>query len=288
MLWKIVAIGFALILPIHGQTKSTKSSTHEGNTAAPTKAPAPLSPSIVNVINQDAPKQQEDGTTDHSKRYLTRLFSAENLPNILLFGAAVAGIIIAARTLRQIRDQATSGRDSARAALLSAQAVIDAERPWFVVSIEKSKPSFNFWRIRITNKGRTPGQLVELFEDRIFVDTPESLPLPPKYSSPTYAPDTSFFANGESFTIRETYDDDGFLPKDIWEQQSKTKLDFLVVYGKVSYKDTFTGGRGNEILHETRFCYLWQGPQECFVPCGPAEYNGYRDYQKEAKKAKPN
>jgi hypothetical protein len=122
--------------------------------------------------------------------------------------------------------QTKVARDAAKAAMLNAQAVIDAERPWFVASIERTKPGFDFWRVRITNKGRTPGQMWDLFAERIFVDSPESLPLPPNFSSLTYSPDTKFFANGDSFTVRETSIEDGFLPKDFGNGGAKPNSTF--------------------------------------------------------------
>jgi len=107
--------------------------------------------------------------------------------------------------------------------------------------------------------------------------------VPPKYGSVCFLPESRFFANGDGFTARE-WPTPCFKAKEIWERgKSKTDIDFLVdflvVYGKVTYKDTLTGGKENEILHETRWCCLYRSPQIDFVPCGPAEYNEYSDYQ---------
>ena len=103
---RLAVIGFALILPIHGQKKATHPTGHERNTTTQTKVPAPSSPGVVNVINQEAAHQEGDGTADHSKSYLARLVSPENLPNVGLFVVGVVGIIIAICTLRKIRNQA--------------------------------------------------------------------------------------------------------------------------------------------------------------------------------------
>ena len=64
------------------------------------------------------------------------------------------------------------------------------------------------------------------------------------------------------------------------EQGRISQFGFLTVYGMVTYRDTFTGRKTNEVLHETRWCYIYQSPQDRFVPTGPEEYNGYRDRQK--------
>jgi hypothetical protein len=104
--WGIFAVGFALVLPIHGQKKGAEPNADERNATAKKKTLAPLIPSVVNVINQEASHQQADGATDHPKGYFERLFSPENLPNIGLFFVGLAGIIIAICTLRKIRNQA--------------------------------------------------------------------------------------------------------------------------------------------------------------------------------------
>jgi hypothetical protein len=123
-----------------------------------------------------------------------------------------------------------------------------------------------------------------MYSERTFIDVPEHLPLPPKYESPCNAPDSRFFANGDSFTDRERLP--GFNPKFVVEHERKNECDFLVVYGRVAYTDTFTGGRDGEvIIHETRWCYLYRGPQDDFVPCGPIQYNGHRDRREGQQKA---
>ncbi|MGA2148103.1 MAG: hypothetical protein ABSH49_24405 [Bryobacteraceae bacterium] len=195
--------------------------------------------------------------------------------NLALAIAGVVGIIIGLCTLRKIERQSKSGEIAANAAMLNAQAVIDAERPWFVAAVERSGENPGLYRIRITNRGRSPAQLYEIFAEHALVDRPENLPVPPRYQSLCLLPDSRFFASGDSFTDREHLE--GFNPEFMIEHESKSQFDFLIVYGKVTYKDTFTGGRANEVIHETRWCYAYQAPQQRFVPCGPDEYNGYRD-----------
>jgi hypothetical protein len=97
-------------------------------------------------------------------------------------------------------------------------------------------------------------------------------------------PQTLFFAANDAFTVREWLSE-WFDPKVIWDNLSETKIDFFVVYGRVSYKDTFTGGIKNEIIHETRWCYLYRSSLGNFVPCGPSDYNGYRDHRNGEQKS---
>jgi hypothetical protein len=107
------------------------------------------------------------------------------------------------------------------------------------------------------------------------------------YQSPTFAPDSRFFAKGESFSDQERIPgfDPRFMREDAIKKRRISETGFLVVYGKVTYKDTFTGRKTNEVMHETRWCYIYQSPQDRFVPFGPAEYNGNRDYEKGGEKA---
>lgn len=53
---------------------------------------------------------------------------------LVIVGTIAGGL--AWRTLNQIKDQARSGRDAATAALLNAQAVINAERAWILAQLE--------------------------------------------------------------------------------------------------------------------------------------------------------
>jgi hypothetical protein len=106
MFWKILAIGFALILPIHGQQKGGASPSDKAHATKPTNALSPYDPSTVNVINQQTSNQNSDSTSEHPKSYLARLLSPENLPNVLLFVPAVIGIVVAVCTLRKVSNQA--------------------------------------------------------------------------------------------------------------------------------------------------------------------------------------
>lgn len=54
-------------------------------------------------VNQEAPNKQSDGAKGHTQTYFARLFSPENLPNIGLLIAGIAGIVVAIGTLRHLR-----------------------------------------------------------------------------------------------------------------------------------------------------------------------------------------
>jgi hypothetical protein len=277
VIWIIFFVGLACILPIYGQKQSAPPENQKENAKKPPKSTTSPPQPCASVINEYHSDNNTDRPEEHSKSYFARLFSPENLPNVGLFGIGIIASIIAICTLIPIRDQA-------RAAFLSAQAVIDTERPWFVASIERQSEDGNNWRVRITNKGRTPGHLAHISAEHLLVPGPETFPLPPKYSGTAWIPETRFFAADDAFSVRE-WMSEWFDPKTIWENISQTKIDFFVVYGRVRYRDTLTGWKDSEIMHETRWCYLYRPPLGDFVPSGPAEYNGYREHHAAEQKA---
>jgi uncharacterized membrane protein len=212
--------------------------------------------------------------------------------------AVAANALTSASTLAAIEKQATLmerqavtaeesvavAKDNAAAALLNAQASFNAERPWFVASMERRSEDSNEWRVRITNKGRTPGHLAHVSAEYTRTHNPSELPLPPNYSGLAWMPDSMLFAAGDAFTARQ-WMDEWFDAKKIWENVRSSETDFLAIYGRVRYRDTLTGWTDKEIMHETRWCYHYVPPTGKFVPSGPAEYNGYRDHQKGEQKA---
>lgn len=174
------------------------------------------------------------------------------------------------------KDAASAAQEGAEAALLNAQAVINVERPWFAPTMERYQDEAHgtLYRVRITNKGRTPGYLYEINSAKLFAEDPYKLPIPPNYNAPCYAPDTLFFATDDSFTDRERIP--GYSPDFILQERASERgqFDFLVLYGRVTYVDLIAKDR----VHETRWCYVWN-EYRGFMPCGPVEYNGHHTYQ---------
>jgi hypothetical protein len=97
--------------------------------------------------------------------------------------------------------QSWETRKAADAAKLNAQALINTERPWFVVTVEHSMGHPGFYNLKITNKGRTPGILEEIFVEKCFIENPSNLPSPPSYSSGCIGPNDNLFVNGDSYNI---------------------------------------------------------------------------------------
>src|ERR1700678_2551017 len=68
--------------------------------------------------------------------------------------------IIAIPSLTFLGIQMRANEMAAQAALLNAQAVIESERPWLVVTIEKDETMPAYFFFRVINKGKTPAQLI--------------------------------------------------------------------------------------------------------------------------------
>jgi hypothetical protein len=120
---------------------------------------------------------------DEPPRYLARLFSPENIPNIALVIVGVVGIIVAIRTLDDLKTQTAIASKAADAALRNAQAVINAELAWIVVELHPLARrdhdgqwidenggrlttedivagKHTAYSLRIKNMGRTPAQIL--------------------------------------------------------------------------------------------------------------------------------
>ena len=124
------------------------------------------------------------------------------------------------------------------------------------------------YEIQITNNGRTPARFLRGDAFYTFADRPDSLQIPPNYSSPFVLPKQLLIATGKGFTIPHGYSVANLRQKP--EAINKT----LVIYGRVLYEDTIIPG----IEHETRWCFGYiesargQLMVGDFVLTGPSEY----------------
>jgi hypothetical protein len=88
--------------------------------------------------------------------------------NLVLVLCGYAGIIIAVRVLAAIRRQtisiesiAQAAMDSANAALMNARVLVDAQRPWILMRVERSREIPNSFEISAMNQGATPAEIVD-------------------------------------------------------------------------------------------------------------------------------
>jgi len=191
-------------------------------------------------------------------------------------------IIIGGITALVIGWQSCETRKAATAALLNAQAVINAERAWisvlpynwspeFFSKLEKDDPTpegpmgkwpiSHLFQAQIKNVGRTPATIEGLAIRYIRTSThPSKLPPEPDYGE-LDTEEHVLIPNDEMLGTGVLTPDMGTLTKaqvrDIAEGN-----EFLFAYGIVKYRDVY------KLPHETRFGYIYQTPESYFVMDG--------------------
>lgn len=206
-----------------------------------------------------------------------------------------AGVMIAVSTLKKIeRNSAaaeakagtavpvpvdTAAADMARAALLHAQSMVNAERPWVLVTAEPTRGVENSFEITATNRGRTPATITSAVDEVVFAADEAHLPvgseIKPAESKSRFVP--IILLPGESATLksfsRETVKalcgtDEKFASVESWDER-------IFLCGKVAYSDLIAPA-GKE-THETKWCcwYIHGKQRSALVPAGAAGYNSH-------------
>jgi hypothetical protein len=154
---------------------------------------------------------------------------------------------------QHLKDLATAASNNALAASLSAQAVINSERPWMIIELTPipGVPKEGYVTFRAWNRGRTPAEILAyqgnfFFHgyDEDFKPDPTFKPLETRYRI-CISPGNSIELYGFSLT--------GSLPPDQWEWMEKERK-YLYFYGNIVYKSLISYEE-----HESRFCY-WLSP----------------------------
>ena len=166
---------------------------------------------------------------------------------------------------------------SAEAALLHAQAIINAERPWVLITIVPSRSIENGFTVIATNRGRGPAQVVAASEEtRIAIDETHLPSLPEFKSEDAETPFVSIillpgeFMNLKSFCRDDVKalcgSDEAFRRIENWEER-------IFLYGKVTYRDL--AAPTDRPPHETGWCcrYIHGRQKSGLVMAGSHEYN---------------
>jgi hypothetical protein len=206
--------------------------------------------------------------------------------NLVLVALGYAGIMLAISLLKKIERQTTyaeaaaeAAATSAHAALLNAQAIIDAERPWILITIEPSRSAENSFTIMATNRGRTPAKiLVSEERTRIIVDE-RHLPSPPEYRREnTNAPlAPTILLPGEFMAIKPFGRNEvkGLCDSEERYKRIETWEEKIYHYGRITYKDLISPA--DSPAHETNWCcwYIHGRQSSGMVMAGPPEYNSH-------------
>ncbi|HEV3219608.1 MAG TPA: hypothetical protein VGZ48_07535 [Candidatus Acidoferrales bacterium] len=217
--------------------------------------------------NQNKPNTPTTDTCAKANGFLCVLFTTANLPTLYLVLIGVGGVVAAMITLEILSQQVEAAR-------LSAQAVINSERPWLIVNVNVDKEKL--FRFGCLNQGRTPAKIVSISAKTDFVESLDALPVPPDYISPVEMPDLDLIVRRDSFPIGKGIDPDSVIKNAGKNSVVGDSREFLIYYGNVIYRDTLYPDSSPEGLHETRWCFVYQPNGETkFVRSGPKEYNGY-------------
>jgi hypothetical protein len=203
---------------------------------------------------------------------------------VVLAFLGYAGIMLAISTLKKIERQtaaaetaAIAAQNAAQAALMNAQAVIDADRPWLVVSVEPSPTVENGFMVTATNRGRSPARIVATAEQlRIAVDETR-LPAMPEYGNSEPVPPMVpiILLQGESTGLKSfsrsdarelCESDEQFARIESWEEK-------IFLYGRVLYNDLVAPP--DRQAHQTDWCswYIHGRQRSGLVMGGPKGYN---------------
>jgi hypothetical protein len=219
---------------------------------------------------------------------------------IVLAFLGYAGVMLAVSTLKKIERStaaveasvsavqatasaaaaaATAATDAAQAALLHAQVIVNAERPWVLVTAEPTRGVENSFDIFATNRGRTPATVTSSLDQVLFAADEAHLPPVPEFkqveSKARFVP--IILLPGESATLKTFSREDArgfcesnekFARVENWEER-------LFLLGKVTYNDLIAPA-GKE-AHATNWCcwYIHGRQKSALVPAGPAEYNAH-------------
>ncbi len=297
MIWKGLLIFAALLAvpqaPVTGGGQTTDHSV-VSHPALP--VPAASTAATPAAGSSAARSDCEGGNCDAQRPYITIATAAPApapwpLQNRIAWGANLvlvilgyAGILLAVSLLRKIERQtkygeaaATAAAESAQAALLHAQAILNAERPWILVTVEPSKSVDSGFTISATNRGRSPARIIAILDETRIAEDEAHLPEIPEYKdaepNPSAAP--MILLPGESAGIKLfcRQDVSGICESTERIQRVKTWEEKIYLYGKVLYRDL--AAPSNQQPHETDWCcwYIHGRQNSGMVMAGPPEYN---------------
>jgi hypothetical protein len=156
-------------------------------------------------------------------------------------------------TLKQIGES----QKAADAALLNAQALIEAERPWMVVNPNQSPTgAFSFLA---TNVGRTPAKIESVTLDFTFDSYKDESRQKPNYATVKYA-DRNFIQPSAGFSLDITPHPIEIIRRARLTHNVELGNQYLIFDGRIRYRYAFEVEEPSRKLHETIWsCYFdWQ------------------------------
>jgi hypothetical protein len=164
-----------------------------------------------------------------------------------------------AEAAKAATDAAKAATDTAKAVFDQVQAVVRAERPWVLVTVEPSRKVENRFAIMATNRGRGPARILSSL-DKITTEVEESrLPETPELGDAKANASlvSVILLPGESTGIGSFGRDE---VKDFCATEEKLKRvenweEMILLYGKIVYQELIA--TANEPQHETCWCFWY-------------------------------
>jgi hypothetical protein len=204
--------------------------------------------------------------------------------NVLLALLGYAGIMLGLQLLKKIERQtkfmetaATAAAESAQAALHYAQAILNAERPWVLITVAPSPSVENGFTIMATNRGRSPARIIAVAEQTMIAKDETHLPSVPEYKTgvPEAPPVSIILLPGEFTSIKSFSRDDvkGLCASEDALQRIENWEERIFIYGKVVYRDLMAPDESPD--HQTAWCcrYIHGRQKSGLVVAGPQKYN---------------
>ena len=194
------------------------------------------------------------------------------------------GVLLVLRTLKRIERHVEVGAataqaalDASDAALAQNQAMVEAERPWILITIEPFLTMENSFKVMATNRGRTPARIVgtvdlvgvapdetHLPETPVFDNDEPGTLLEPVILLPGESLGIRRFSRGDVPLICKTREEMETIER--WEEK-------IFVFGRVTYRDMISVP--DKKLYQTDWCcrYIHGEKESAMVVSGPPKYN---------------
>jgi hypothetical protein len=221
------------------------------------------------TISAKPDEQHPQENIENTERNLPSWYGFFRWPNGTTTWAILLTLMAIAEQTGQTKKATEAARDSAKAAMLNAQAVINSERAWMFVELAVPTDiagAKTIYDISCVNRGKTPARITDCRIGYCFVDDPENLSLKAADYHPAVMPFPTVKASDNGFRV------DRIHPGAKWTER-KPGDDFLMYFGYVLYEDIFPIGKHGELgQHETWWCLAYSPYLDSLTPSGPDRY----------------
>lgn len=196
--------------------------------------------------------------------------------SLVLVLLGYVAIMMAVSLLYKIERQTRAMVAASEAALMQAEAMKRAERPWVLVTVEPALGRENSFVVVAVNRGRSAAQIEGAKDQAIMASDEQHLPAIPQFPDKAAEPrsEPAILLPGESLELKRFGRDD---VKELCGTEERLKRvedweEKIYLYGKILYTD-LTAVEGAP-SHETGWCcwYIHGRQKSGLVPAGPAAY----------------